>query len=165
MELMPDDVGGGGAGPKFIKAEGTGRSMGDHKPFTSQGHDDKGSAARFFYCSKAGRSERGEGNKHPTVKPLKLMRYLLKLITQPQVNMILDPFAGSGTTGVACALAGLPCVLIEKEEEYYRTCIERVRWAAKVRERYGGSPPMDLDDIRKKMEEEEKKGEDQLCLW
>jgi site-specific DNA-methyltransferase (adenine-specific) len=65
------------------------------------GFGDKGSAARFFYCAKASTSERGEGNDHPTVKPVALMRYLVRLVT-PAGGTCLDPFNGSGTTGLAC---------------------------------------------------------------
>jgi site-specific DNA-methyltransferase (adenine-specific) len=54
-------------------------------------YDDSGSAARFFYCAKASRKERGESNNHPTVKPIKLMEYLVKLITPPN-GIVLDPF-------------------------------------------------------------------------
>jgi len=79
---------------------------------------DSGSAARFFYCAKASKSDRGEGNTHPTVKPLKLMEYLVKLVTMPGENRILDPFAGSGTTLIACDNAGIPCVGVELEAEH-----------------------------------------------
>lgn len=80
------------------------------------GFGDLGSAARFFYCAKASKSERS-GSKHPTVKPISLMRYLCRLVTQPG-GLVLDPFAGSGTTGVAAQLEGFNCVLIEREAEY-----------------------------------------------
>ena len=78
---------------------------------------DKGSAARFFYTAKASKSERGKGNNHPTVKPLALMEYLVKLIT-PKDGIVLDPYCGSGTTGVACKNLGRSFILIEKEQEY-----------------------------------------------
>ena len=74
--------------------------------------------SRFFYCAKASSSERGEENRHPTVKPLKLMEYLLKLISPPKDSLILDPFAGSGTTLLAAKNLGISCVGIEKEEAY-----------------------------------------------
>ena len=57
-------------------------------------------------------------NDHATVKPLALMRYLCTLVTMPERNLLLDPFAGSGTTGVACKELGLPCVLIEQDEHH-----------------------------------------------
>ena len=81
-----------------------------------QGYNDKGTAARFFYCAKANKAERN-GSKHPTVKPLALMRYLVRLITPPG-GIVLDPFAGSGTTGQAAQLEGMQSILIEREAEY-----------------------------------------------
>lgn len=84
----------------------------------SYGFTDSGGASRFFYCAKASSNERGEENKHPTVKPLKLMEYLLKLISPPKDALILDPFAGSGTTLLAAKNLGISCVGIEKEEAY-----------------------------------------------
>lgn len=90
------------------------------------GFGDEGSAARFFYCAKASRSERGEDNKHPTVKPLALMRYLCKLITPPG-GLILDPFGGSGSTGVAAKQEGFQSILIELEQESYEIANARMR--------------------------------------
>lgn len=78
--------------------------------------DAGGSAARFFYQAKANKTDRA-GSKHPTVKPIALMRYLARLITPPG-GTILDPFAGSGTTGEAAYLEGFSCYLIEMEKEY-----------------------------------------------
>ncbi len=74
-------------------------------------------SARFFYCAKANKKERGEGNTHPTVKPLALMRYLCQLVSMPERGVILDPFMGSGTTGVACASLGLRFVGCENDTE------------------------------------------------
>jgi DNA modification methylase len=114
------------------------------------------SAARFFYCAKASRSERNAGlegmpekrpdertntgmgtfvekgvakqsNHHPTVKPIELMRYLVRLVTPPG-GIVLDPFAGSGSTGVACAEEGFGFIGIEREAEYCE--IARARIAA-----------------------------------
>lgn len=62
---------------------------------------DSGGAARFFYCAKASRAERGKGNFHPTVKPLVLIEYLIKLGSKPG-HIVLDCFVGSGTTMLAC---------------------------------------------------------------
>jgi len=78
---------------------------------------DSGSAARFFYTAKTSRSERGEGNTHPTVKPLALIEYLCKLTRMPDNGIVLDIFGGSGTTAVACEKLGRPWILIEKELE------------------------------------------------
>lgn len=77
---------------------------------------DSGSAARFFYCAKASAKERN-GSKHPTVKPIALMRYLSRLVT-PSGGKILDPFAGSGTTGQAAIEEGFVPTLVEREAEY-----------------------------------------------
>lgn len=75
-----------------------------------------GSAARFFYCPKASKKDRA-GSKHPTVKPIDLMRYLCRLVTPPG-GTVLDPFAGSGTTGQAAVEEGFRAILIEREAEY-----------------------------------------------
>jgi DNA modification methylase len=77
---------------------------------------DVGSAARFFYSAKADAADR-LGSKHPTVKPVDLMAYLCRLVTPPG-GTVLDPFAGSGTTGMACLREGFSAVLIEREAEY-----------------------------------------------
>ncbi len=79
-------------------------------------HKDTGTAARFFYCAKADGDDR-LGSKHPTVKPLALMRWLCRLITPPQ-GTILDPFAGSGTTLQAALIEGFRPLGIEREAEY-----------------------------------------------
>jgi site-specific DNA-methyltransferase (adenine-specific) len=82
-----------------------------------KGHSDNGgSAARFFYSAKASRSDRA-GSKHPTVKPITLMQWLARLITPPG-GTILDPFAGSGTTGMAAQRKGFACIMCEREDEY-----------------------------------------------
>lgn len=76
-----------------------------------------GSAARFFYCAKASKSDRGPGNTHATVKPLALMRYLLRLVTPPGGHT-LDPFLGSGTTIVAALQEGFRATGIELIDEH-----------------------------------------------
>jgi site-specific DNA-methyltransferase (adenine-specific) len=112
---------------------------------------------RIFYTAKASKSERNNGlegfeeapikgrdagqdirnvpykqrttpikNSHPTVKPVKLMRYLIKLITPPN-GTVLDPFMGSGTTGVAAKLEGFNFVGIEKEKEYIKIAEARIK--------------------------------------
>jgi len=80
-------------------------------------YGDKGSAARFFYCAKASKAERGNKNNHPTVKPIKLMEYLVRLVT-PKEGIVLEPFAGSGTTLIACKQQGFNYIGIEREQEY-----------------------------------------------
>lgn len=77
---------------------------------------DKEPPARFFYTAKADGDDR-LGSKHPTVKPLDLMQYLVRLVT-PKGGVVLDPFAGTGTTGEAAFREGMRAVLIEREPEY-----------------------------------------------
>lgn len=77
---------------------------------------DQGSAARFFYSSKANADDR-LGSKHPTVKPVDLMQWLVRLVV-PEGGHVLDPFAGSGTTGVAAMIEGRDATLIELSGEY-----------------------------------------------
>ena len=123
---------------------------------TGNHYDDSGSASRFFYCAKASKSERNAGldgfekrftktmndgiggrehnekqptaynsNHHPTVKPIALMRYLARLIT-PKQGTVLDPFMGSGTTGIACKLEGFNFVGIEIDPEYFKIAEARI---------------------------------------
>lgn len=121
-------------------------------------HGDSGSAARFFYCAKASKSERNAGlegmeerikplmgdyknnpgrntpkssptpraNHHPTVKPVSLMRYLCRLITPP-LGTVLDPFMGSGSTGIAAQMEGFEFIGIEKDEDYYKIAEARMK--------------------------------------
>jgi DNA modification methylase len=83
------------------------------------GYADHGGASRFFYVAKAPARERPkvDGTAHPTVKPLTLMRWLCRLVTPPD-GVILEPFAGSGTTIEAALLEGFRVVAIEREAEY-----------------------------------------------
>jgi site-specific DNA-methyltransferase (adenine-specific) len=78
--------------------------------------DHGGSAARFFFSAKAGAQDRW-GSKHPTVKPVELMKWLVALVTPPG-GTCLDPFAGSGTTAVAALATGRNAILIEREDQY-----------------------------------------------
>jgi DNA modification methylase len=80
------------------------------------GFGDSGSAARFFYTSKADANDR-LNSKHPTVKPVDLMQWLVRLVC-PKGATVLDPFAGTGTTGAAAFIEGRRAVLIEREAEY-----------------------------------------------
>jgi DNA modification methylase len=109
-----------------------------------EGHADSGTAARFFpsfhYCAKASRSEREAGlvapdgaraNRHPTVKPIDAMRWLCRLVTRPG-GLVLDPFAGSGTTGCAAALEGFRFVGCEMDEAHADLARRRIaHWAPK----------------------------------
>lgn len=86
---------------------------------------DTGSAARFFYTAKASKFDREAWNKHPTVKPVDLMRYLVTLVTPPG-GTVLDPFMGSGSTGVACAMLGFQFIGIDADAEHFETACRRV---------------------------------------
>lgn len=89
------------------------------------GPANSGGASRFFYVAKASKRERGEGNVHPTVKPVKLMEYLIKLVTPPG-GTVLDPFMGSGTTGVAAKQLGFSFVGCEMNPEYLAIAEKRI---------------------------------------
>jgi DNA methylase len=80
------------------------------------GYAGSGSAARFFFSAKADAEDR-MGSKHPTVKPIDLMQWLVRLVT-PKGGIVLDPFAGSGTTGIAAQIEGCRAVLIEREATF-----------------------------------------------
>lgn len=84
-----------------------------------------GVASRFFYCAKPSKAEQGD-NTHPTVKPLALMEYLVKLTASPTGGLVLDPFLGSGTTVVACRKQDRRFVGIEESEEYYEFARRRL---------------------------------------
>jgi hypothetical protein len=120
LACFPESAGGSGgrsadatAAPFSLVKSGPKR-VGEFTAYSDAG---KGSAARFFYCAKASRSERGEGNDHPTVKPVALMRWLIRLVTPPG-GMVLDPFGGSGSTGIAAGLEQMRATLIEMSPEY-----------------------------------------------
>lgn len=83
--------------------------------------------SRFKYSPKASAKDRA-GSKHPTVKPIALMRWLCRLITPPG-GLILDPFAGSGTTGQAAAEEGFRATLIERQPEYVADITRRLNQA------------------------------------
>ena len=118
-------------------------------------YSDSGGASRFFtqadfgpddwpfvYQAKPSRKERNAGVPkgtvgHPTVKPVALMRHLVRLVTPPG-GIVLDPFAGSGTTLVAAILEGFECVGIEMTDEYLPIIQGRVAWAL---EQASAEPP------------------------
>lgn len=84
-----------------------------------------GDAARFFYCAKTSRKDRGEGNTHPTVKPTDLMAYLCRLVTPPG-GVVLDPFMGSGSTGKAAMREGFHFIGIEMDADYLAIAEARI---------------------------------------
>ena len=89
---------------------------------------DKGGASRFFYTAKAPKRERPnvDGIQHPTVKPLAIMEWLINLITPPD-GVLLDPFAGSGTTLEAARKLGFKSIGIEAEETYLPLIDQRLQ--------------------------------------
>jgi hypothetical protein len=123
--LFPQSTGQGHTpgkrGPGGISCNGHGgQNLIDEK------HHDTGSAARFFYCAKASKADRSEGNTHPTVKPTALMRYLCRLVTPPG-GVVLDPFTGSGSTGKGAILEGFRFVGIEREADYLEIAVARIK--------------------------------------
>jgi DNA modification methylase len=145
---------------KGIVASSNVRYSGDDPTATDDvGYGDTGGASRFFYCAKASRGERNAGlegfdsttvddgreipidnpylrgetarrNTHPTVKPIDLMRWLCRLVTPPG-GTVLDPFTGSGTTGVAAHLEGFDFIGCEREAEYATIARARIEWWSK----------------------------------
>lgn len=109
------------------------------------GYGDSGSAARFFYCAKASKADRDVGNSHPTVKPTDLMRYLVRLVTPPG-GTVLDPFAGSGSTGKAAVLEGFEFVGIELSEDYAEIARSRIERAEAEVEAPKSMKPRTVDD-------------------
>ena len=108
-------------------------------PGEATSHDtiaDSGGASRFYYVAKASTEERTEGgdidNEHPTVKPVELMRWLCKLVT-PVGGRILDPFCGSGSTGVAAVTHGFAFTGIDLVAEYAETARRRIEIATRQR--------------------------------
>ena len=97
---------------------------------TDPGFGDEGTAARYFYCAKASKKDRDEGNEHPTVKPTELMKYLCRLVT-PKGGVVLDPFMGSGSTGKAAIEEGLSFVGIEMDQDYFEIACARIEAAHK----------------------------------
>jgi DNA modification methylase len=99
------------------------------------GHSDSGGASRFFYVAKASKAEREAGldgdseraNHHPTVKPITLMRYLVRLVTPPG-GVVLDPFMGSGSTGCAAMLEAMQFIGIELSAEYLEIARRRIEF-------------------------------------
>ncbi len=120
-------------------------TSGNHKPYrqnikgwknscevnTFANEGDSGSAARFFYTAKTSQAERhagldAKGNGHPTVKPVDLMRWLCRLVTPPG-GVVLDPFMGSGSTGLACQAEQFDFIGCELSPEYAAIAEARMR--------------------------------------
>lgn len=162
VELFPESKGDSANRKPRIKHATTQYGFGDgnEEGIETRGVADSGSAARFFYCAKASKSERNKGcegleekelenhsatfdvrmengvatnkrtdtkrtNNHPTVKPIALMEYLVKLVSKEN-HVVLDPFAGSGSTGVACKNLNRNYILIEREPDYIEIIKKRI---------------------------------------
>ena len=116
----------GGSGASWVKAGGNTKGE-------DNGHyDELGGASRFYYHSKISTKERNWGmgkekNTHPTVKPVSLMRYLVRLIT-PEGETVLDPFMGSGSTGMACALTDNDFIGFDLNQTYCDTAEKRINY-------------------------------------
>jgi site-specific DNA-methyltransferase (adenine-specific) len=128
----------GGERPSGSRVAGVRTGLGYHGANGDGGPAIEGSAggaARFFYTAKADSAERSEGlgkrNAHPTVKPLSLMAWLVKLVTPPG-GTVLDPFLGSGTTAIACLGNGFSCIGIEREAEYVEIAADRIGLGCEV---------------------------------
>ncbi|WP_296585702.1 DNA methyltransferase [Xanthobacter sp.] len=119
LAAFPETSSGAGAIKRASAAGYQGNALGrESRPEGTPmiAHGDSGSAARFFYSAKADSDDR-LGSKHPTVKPVDLMQWLCRLVTPPG-GTVLDPFAGTGTTGEAAWREGFSAVLVEREAEY-----------------------------------------------
>lgn len=168
-ELFPQTT-SGNIKPYISKDDGMFGMMKNKEHYNSH-NGDSGSAARFFYCAKASRSERNAGlegmeesvthsaygdyagtpehatnigkpraNHHPTVKPLALMRYLARLTKTPTGGVVLDPFMGSGTTGLAALQTGRKFIGIEIDPDYFAIAERRIKEAqAHVPLPFGGT--------------------------
>lgn len=157
LAVFPETQGRGNVSPETLgKPAGI---FGSYGTLTVPGRaTDSGSAARFFYCAKASRAERelgladfapetvGDGrqtandtayqrgkterrNVHPTVKPVAVMRWIVRLVGGKRGSVILDPYSGSGTTGIAAALEGFEFVGCELSPEYAEIARARIAHA------------------------------------
>ena len=164
LEFPDTTTGGGNKNSKTSKAFFG--NMESNSDYDNNYLKDTGTAARFFYCAKASKSERNAGldglpakvttigaeghkinpmtgkevvdvprqNFHPTVKPLTLMRYLIKLVTPPN-GTVLDPFLGSGTTAVAAVLEDFEWKGCEMTDDYLPIIKGRLDWAVKEKKK------------------------------
>jgi site-specific DNA-methyltransferase (adenine-specific) len=89
------------------------------------GHFDVAEHQKYFYAPRVSSKERGEYNDHPTPKPISLMRYLVDIYA-PQAGVVLDPFMGSGSTGIATIQSGRAFVGIDQCEQYVEISERRI---------------------------------------
>lgn len=131
LDQQAPETGGAGkaSGPSLRNATDATDAYGARLGFEGDPafYGDTGGASRFFYVAKADQTERVkvDGIAHPTVKPLDLMRWLVRLVT-PTGGTVLEPFAGSGTTVEACLLEGFQCIAIERETDYLPLIVQRI---------------------------------------
>lgn len=135
VRMLDEQVGelGKSSGTQVGSFKGWTKTTGDR--VKEIGYGDTGGASRFYprfrYVPKAPKRDRGADNRHPTVKNTDLMAWLCRLVTPPG-GTVLDPFAGSGSTGVAARDEGFAFVGIEREPEYFATAAERLRPPAQL---------------------------------
>jgi len=128
LELFPETVKRGNVnGSRSTCSAFFGALRNGHECGGEFTYDKGGSAARFFFSAKANSHDR-LGSKHPTVKPLDLMQWLVRLVT-PRDGTVLDPFSGTGTTGEAAWREGMRAILIEREPEYLADIARRMELA------------------------------------
>jgi hypothetical protein len=153
MGMFPETgISSGGINASGLRGRCYGEYQGRIGTQNQGGLGDSGSAARFFqhcdyseeekrlfYCAKASKKERTCNGtvecRHPTVKPLALMRYLCRLTKTPTGGVVLDPFMGSGTTGMAAILEGREFIGIEQDVESFETAKKRIATAAKKKQK------------------------------
>jgi DNA modification methylase len=139
IRLLDEQAGESKSSASPRRSDGSMGYGGQSRPFVTNGYDDSGGPSRFFanfpaeentsrmlYCSKASRKDRGEGNRHNTVKSTTLMSWLVKLAC-PEGGLVLDPFAGSGSTGVACLRTGQRFFGVESDRESCLMAARRLR--------------------------------------
>jgi DNA modification methylase len=138
-EMLDEQSGEQKSGTAVRRNTGHGRhfgvaddGLGDTTPTHDLGYGDTGGASRFFYCPKTSKAERNAGlektnNVHPTVKPIDLMRWLVRLVTPPN-GTVLDPFTGSGSTGCAAILEDCDFIGIEQDPDYAEIASARIDW-------------------------------------
>jgi DNA modification methylase len=129
-ECFPESVSGGGVKGNRPDYKSESLDFQTSRKFRPVGiGGDSGNASRFFksiiYQAKASKSERGTANSHPTVKPIALMEYLIKMVT-PTNGIVLDPFMGSGSTGVACVLNDFEFIGIDLDKDYCEIARARI---------------------------------------
>lgn len=125
LELFPETKSAGKARTKDVTSNYEATSYGAPETRQMNRFGDQGSAARFFYCAKASKKDREEGNNHPTVKPTALMAYLCRLIT-PTGGTVLDPYMGSGSTGKAAIKEGFDFIGCELDPDYFKIAETRI---------------------------------------